>query len=102
MPPFGGYVSLHSAQTIPEVKASEGDEMSKNVAQVMVETLQAAGVRRCYGIVGDTVNRFAHAVNDSPIDWIHVRHEEAGAFAAGAEAQMTGELAACARSCGPG
>ena len=76
--------------------------MSKNVAQVMVDTLQAAGVKRCYGIVGDTVNRFAHAVDESLIDWVHVRHEEAGAFAAGAEAQMTGELAACAGSCGPG
>jgi pyruvate dehydrogenase (quinone) len=76
--------------------------MSRNVAQVMVETLQAAGVKRCYGIVGDTVNRFAHAVHESRIDWIHVRHEEAGAFAAGAEAQMTGQLAACAGSCGPG
>ena len=76
--------------------------MSGNVAQVMVETLQAAGVKRCYGIVGDTVNRFAHAVHGSRIDWIHVRHEEAGAFAAGAEAQMTGQLALCAGSCGPG
>jgi pyruvate dehydrogenase (quinone) len=77
-------------------------QMSMNVAQVMVDTFEAAGARRCYGIVGDTVNRFAHAVHESPIDWIHVRHEEAGAFAAGAEAQMTGRLALCAGSCGPG
>jgi pyruvate dehydrogenase (quinone) len=76
--------------------------MSKNVAQVIVETLHAAGVMRCYGIVGDTVNHFAHAIDESLIDWIQVRHEEAGAFAAGAEAQMTGELVACAGSCGPG
>ena len=73
-----------------------------NVAQAIVVTLQAAGVQRCYGIVGDTVNRFAHAIHESSIDWIHVRHEEAGAFAAGAEAQLTGQLAVCAGSCGPG
>ena len=76
--------------------------MSKNVAQVLVDVLQEAGVQRCYGIVGDTVNRFAHAVKESPIDWIHVRHEEAGAFAAAAEGMVTGKLVACAGSCGPG
>ncbi len=68
----------------------------------MVETLQAAGVKRCYGIVGDTLNRIAHAIDRSEIDWVHMRHEEAGAFAAGAEAQLTGRLTACAGSCGPG
>jgi pyruvate dehydrogenase (quinone) len=76
--------------------------MSKNVAQVLVDVLEAAGVKRCYGIVGDTVNRFAHALHDSSIEWIHVRHEEAGGFAAGAEGQVTGQLVACAGSCGPG
>ena len=76
--------------------------MSKNIAQVIVETLQTAGAKRCYGIVGDTVNRFAHAVHESSIDWIHVRHEEAGAFAASAEAVLTGVLTICAGSCGPG
>src|SRR3954466_8687819 len=76
--------------------------MSKRVADVLVETLQAAGVKTCYGIVGDTLNRIAHAIEQSDIDWVHVRHEEAGAFAAGAEAQLTGRLTACAGSCGPG
>jgi pyruvate dehydrogenase (quinone) len=76
--------------------------MSKRVADLLVETLQSAGVRRCYGIVGDTLNRIAHAIDVSEIDWVHVRHEEAGAFAAGAEAQLTGRLTACAGTCGPG
>jgi pyruvate dehydrogenase (quinone) len=76
--------------------------MSRRVADVLIETLQAAGVQRCYGIVGDTMNRIAHAIHDSEIDWVHMRHEEAGAFAAGAEAQFTGQLTACAGSCGPG
>jgi pyruvate dehydrogenase (quinone) len=76
--------------------------MSKRVADVLVETLQAAGVKRCYGVVGDTLNRIAHAIDRSEIDWVHMRHEEAGAFAAGAEAQLTGRLTACAGSCGPG
>jgi pyruvate dehydrogenase (quinone) len=68
---------------------------------LLVETLQAAG-ERCYGIVGDTLNRIAHAIHCSEIDWVHMRHEEAGAFAAGAEAQFTDNLTACAGSCGPG
>src|SRR6201987_5983671 len=76
--------------------------MSKRVADVLVETLQAAGVKRCYGIVGDTLNRIAHAIHESKIEWVHMRHEEAGAFAASAEGQLTGELVACAGSCGPG
>ncbi len=76
--------------------------MSKRVADLLIETLQAAGVKRCYGIVGDTLNRIAHAIDRSEIEWVHMRHEEAGAFAAGAEAQLTGRLTACAGSCGPG
>jgi pyruvate dehydrogenase (quinone) len=76
--------------------------MTKRVADVLIETLQAAGVKRCYGIVGDTLNRIAHAIDRSEIEWVHMRHEEAGAFAAGAEGQLTGELVACAGSCGPG
>src|ERR1700757_4306968 len=76
--------------------------MSKRVADVLIETLQAAGVKRCYGIIGDTVNRICHAIDRSEIEWVHMRHEEAGAFAASAEAQFTGGLAACAGSCGPG
>jgi pyruvate dehydrogenase (quinone) len=76
--------------------------MSKRVADLVVDTLQAAGVKRCYGIVGDTLNRIAHAIHESKIEWVHMRHEEAGAFAASAEGQFTGELVACAGSCGPG
>src|SRR3984893_12495307 len=76
--------------------------MSKRVADLVIETLQAAGVRSSYGIVGDTLNRIAHAIDRSEIDWVQMRHEEAGAFAAGAEALLTGRLTACAGSCGPG
>jgi len=76
--------------------------MSKRVADVLVETMCAAGVKTCYGIVGDTMNRIAHALDSSPIEWVHMRHEEAGAFAAAAEASLTGHLTACAGSCGPG
>ena len=63
--------------------------MTKRVADVLVETLQAAGVKRCYGIVGDTLNRIAHAIHESDIEWVRMLHEEAGAFAASAEAQFT-------------
>ena len=59
-------------------------------------------MERCYGIVGDTLNQIAHIIDRSTIQWVHMRHEEAGAFAAGAEAQLTGRLTACAGSCGPG
>src|ERR1700687_1526566 len=76
--------------------------MSKRVADLLIETLQAAGVKTCYGIVGDTLNRIAHAIDRREIDWVHMRHEEAGAFAAGAEAQLTDRLTACAGTCGPG
>ena len=56
--------------------------MSKKVAQVIVETLQSAGVKNCYGIVGDTLNTFATCLSRSDIKFVHMRHEEAGAFAA--------------------
>ncbi|TGD97731.1 thiamine pyrophosphate-dependent enzyme [Methylobacterium nonmethylotrophicum] len=76
--------------------------MTKRVAKVIVDTLQAAGVRRCYGIVGDTLNLVVHAIDESEIEWVHMRHEEAGAFAAQGEAMVTGKLTAVAGSCGPG
>src|SRR5947208_9976638 len=76
--------------------------MSRRVADLLVETLQASRVKTCYGIVGDTLNRIAHAIDRSQIDWVHMRHEEAGAFAAAAEGQLTGRLTACAGTCGPG
>ncbi|MGW1778016.1 pyruvate dehydrogenase [Streptomyces sp. NPDC002143] len=75
----------------------------QNVAEQFVDILARAGVRRLYGVVGDSLNPVVDAVRrNSAIDWIHVRHEETAAFAAGAEAQITGKLAACAGSCGPG
>src|SRR5271155_5967597 len=77
--------------------------MAKKVAEVMVESLLAANVKRIYGIVGDSLNGFTDALRKSKtIDWVHMRNEEAAAFAAGAEAHLTGELAVCAGSCGPG
>jgi pyruvate dehydrogenase (quinone) len=77
--------------------------MSKTVADFMVDTLKQAGIKRVYGVVGDSLNGFTDALRrKGGIDWIHVRHEEAGAFAAGAEAHLTGDLAVCAGSCGPG
>ncbi|CAL9564313.1 Pyruvate dehydrogenase [ubiquinone] [Streptomyces sp. enrichment culture] len=75
----------------------------QNVAEQFVDILARAGVRRLYGVVGDSLNPVVDAVRrHAAIDWVHVRHEEAAAFAAGAEAQITGELTACAGSCGPG
>src|SRR6202142_562861 len=76
--------------------------MSKKVAQVIVETLQSAGVKNCYGIVGDTLNQFAASLSRSDIKFVHMRHEEAGAFAAQGEALLMDRLTACAGSCGPG
>ena len=79
-----------------------------NVAEQIVAQLVDAGVHRIYGIVGDSLNPIVDAVRKTGgskkggIDWIHVRHEEAAAFAASAEAQLTGKLAVCAGSCGPG
>jgi pyruvate dehydrogenase (quinone) len=75
----------------------------KRVADQFVETLETAGVKRIYGIVGDSLNGLTDAIRQrGKIEWVHVRHEEVAAFAAGAEAHLTGELAVCAGSCGPG
>jgi len=77
--------------------------MSATVAEVMVSILKASGVRQVYGIPGDSLNGFTDAMRrDGDIAWQHVRHEEAAAFAAAGEAALTGELAVCAGSCGPG
>lgn len=77
--------------------------MAQTVAEQLVGQLVAAGVRRIYGVVGDSLNPIVDAVRRTRgIDWVHVRHEESGAFAAAAEAEVTGELAVCAGSCGPG
>ena len=77
--------------------------MASTVAEVMVATLKASGVRRVYGLPGDSLNGFTDALRrDGEITWQHVRHEEAAGFAAAGEAALTGELAVCAGSCGPG
>src|SRR5437868_238472 len=77
--------------------------MAKNIAQLMVDTLVQAGVERVYGLPGDSLNGFTDSIRkQKKLQWIHVRHEETAAFAAGAEAHLTGRLAVCAGSCGPG
>src|SRR6195952_4552514 len=77
--------------------------MSPTVADIMVATLKASGVRRIYGLPGDSLNGFTDAIRrDKELSWQNVRHEEAAAFAAAGEAALTGELAVCAASCGPG
>ena len=77
--------------------------MTRTAADYMAEALAQAGVKRIYGVVGDSLNGFTDSLRRlNSIEWIHVRHEESGAFAAGAEAHLTGKLAVCAGSCGPG
>lgn len=78
-------------------------DMQKTVSDQVVEMLAAAGVRRIYGMAGDALHPLMDALQrDARIRWVHVRHEETAAFAASAEAQLTGELAVCCGSCGPG
>lgn len=79
--------------------------MAKRVADIIVDSLIASGVRRIYGVSGDSLNGITDVVRNrgkEKISWIHVLHEETAAFAAGAEAHLTRELAVCAGSCGPG
>ena len=76
--------------------------MARNYATQLVETLEAQGVNRIYGLVGDSLNPIVDAVRQSSIEWVHVRNEEAAAFAAEADSLTTGNLAVCAASCGPG
>src|ERR1700757_1240117 len=74
-----------------------------NLAELIITTLVAAGVKRIHGVVGDSLNGLTEAIRKQKIiEWIPVRHEEVAAFAAGAEAHLTGSLAVCAGSCGPG
>lgn len=75
--------------------------MAKNIAEQIVEMLENANVKRIYAVTGDSLNHLNVAVKKSSIEWIHVRHEEAGAYAAAAEAELDG-FAVCAGSCGPG
>src|SRR3954454_6168829 len=75
----------------------------QTVADLIADTLHAVGVRRIYGIVGDSLNGLTDSLGRRrDIAWVHTRHEEVAAFAAGAEAHLTGALAVCAGSCGPG
>ena len=77
--------------------------MAKQVADVLVETLIGAGVKRVYGVPGDSLNGITDSIRrHDGIEWLHTRHEEVAAFAAGAEAHLTGEITVCAGSCGPG
>jgi pyruvate dehydrogenase (quinone) len=78
--------------------------MSKpTVAAKLVETLIQAKIPRIYGLAGDSLNSIVDEVRrHDALDWVHVRHEEVAAFAAGAEAQLSGQLTVCAGSCGPG
>jgi pyruvate dehydrogenase (quinone) len=76
--------------------------MSKKVGEVIVDVLESAGVKHCYGVVGDTLNTFATAISRSGIQFVHMRHEETGAFAAQGEALVMDRLTAVAGSCGPG
>lgn len=77
--------------------------MAHQVCDVFVETLVEAGIKRVYGVVGDSLNGITESIRKNErIEWMHVRHEETAAFAAGAEAHLTGKLTVCAGSCGPG
>src|ERR1700739_1862660 len=78
-------------------------EMATIAADYMVGALKNAGVKRVFGVVGDSLNGFTDSLRrDGSIEWVHMRHEESAAFAAGAEAHLTGQLAVCCGSCGPG
>ena len=77
--------------------------MAKRIADLLVDVLVEAGVQRVYGVSGDSLNGITDSIRTRrEIQWIHVRHEEVAAFAAGADAHLTGKLAVCAGSCGPG
>src|SRR6202048_672127 len=77
--------------------------MTGTIADLIAETIEATGVQRIYGVVGDSLNGLTNSLRrQKAIDWIHMRHEEAAAFAAGAEAHLTGQLAVCCGSCVPG
>src|SRR5271154_4762140 len=95
----GSELHISFLQTSPS-----GASMSqKRVSEILVETLIAAGVKRIFGVVGDSLNGILDEIGRrKEIQWIPVRHEETGAFAAGAQAHLTGDLAVCAGSCGPG
>ena len=88
---------------LPVEPAEESETLAKKVAELFTDVLAAAGVQRIYGVAGDSLNGITDSVRvRNGIEWVGVRHEETAAFAAGAEAALTGKLAVCAGSCGPG
>jgi pyruvate dehydrogenase (quinone) len=92
-----------ATQEIVKTRILQRSAVMTTVAEQFAAILAAAGIRRIYGIVGDSLNGLTDAIRkQGKIEWLHVRHEEVAAFAAGAEAHLTGELAVCAGSCGPG
>src|SRR5215467_14423451 len=92
-----------SEEVVPRAAVSLEETSMSTIGEQLVHVLRQAGVTRVYGVVGDSLNPFVDAIRRTEgIEWIHVRNEEAGAFAAAAEAQLTGRLAVCAGSCGPG
>jgi pyruvate dehydrogenase (quinone) len=97
---------LHQNESPKQAEAPDRtreERMARRISDVFVETLIAAGVKRVYGVVGDSLNGLTDVIRQhKEIEWVHVRHEESAAFAAGAEAHLTGEIAVCAGSCGPG
>lgn len=86
----------------PHLAIREITTMTMSSAEYVAKALEQAGVKHVYGVVGDSLNGLTDAFRRNSIEWLHMRHEEAAAFAAGAEAHLTGELAVCAGSCGPG
>jgi hypothetical protein len=83
--------------------ARRGKDMTETVATFLATILEKAGVKRVYGVAGGSLNDLTDALRRrGRIQWVHMRHDEAAAFAAGAEAQLTGELAVCVGGCGPG
>jgi pyruvate dehydrogenase (quinone) len=97
-------LSASSSREFPQnFPRKEGFMAKKKVADLLVDVLAEAGVQRIYGVSGDSLNGITDSIRATgKLDWIHLRHEEAAAFAAGAEAHLTGTLAVCAGSCGPG
>ena len=81
---------------------SKSHSSAHSVSEIITESLLEAGAKRCYGIVGDTINHFTDAIRRSEMEWVHVRHEEVAGFAAGGESFISGEPTCCAGTCGPG
>ena len=94
---------LDKVATDVKVMMKRITKIMSTVADQFAEILAMSAVKRIYGVVGDSLNGITDSIRrQGKIEWIHVHHEEAAAFAAGAEAQLTGSLAVCAGSCGPG